>query len=136
MTPIHPASSRIIIQQISFGPSEIYTRPAPGLPSPSDIHSFSIPQPTPSPFPTEQSPFLSPNDSSLTIRRRASIGPSPALGNRRMSSAFSRISYDIPDTADDDEVKLALASGEKGDGIVGVMFGKSVKAQINSTWWW
>lgn len=53
-----------------------------------------------------------------------------------MSSAFSRISYDIPDTAGDDEVKLALASGEKGDGIVGVMFGKSVKAQINSTWWW
>ncbi len=49
------------------------------------------------------------------------------------SSSFSRVSYNIRDGADDEEVRMAL---EKGDGIVGVMFGRSVKEQISSSWFW
>jgi hypothetical protein len=52
-----------------------------------------------------------------------------------MSSSFSRISYGVHDDADPEEVKLAL-EGKNGDGIVGVLFGKSVGQQIGSTWFW
>lgn len=51
------------------------------------------------------------------------------------SSSFSRVSYNIPDGADEEDVKEAL-EGKKDDGIVGAMFGKGVKEQISSTWFW
>jgi len=51
-----------------------------------------------------------------------------------MSSSFSRISYGVHDDADPEEVKAVLE--KNGDGIVGVLFGKSVGAQIGSTWFW
>jgi len=86
---------RLIIQQITFGPSEAYERPPPLTLTPS------------SPAPTR---------------------------SRRMSSSFSRISYGVHDDADPEEVKAVLE--KNGDGIVGVLFGKSVGAQIGSTWFW
>ena len=51
-----------------------------------------------------------------------------------MSSAFSRISYDVREDADDEEVKEVL--DKSGDGIVGVMFGHSLGQQLRSGWWW
>jgi hypothetical protein len=51
-----------------------------------------------------------------------------------MSSSFSRISYGVHDDADPEEVKAVLE--KNGDGIVGVLFGKSVGEQIGSTWFW
>lgn len=54
--------------------------------------------------------------------------------SRRMSSSFSRISYGVHDDADPEEIKAAL--DKNGDGIVGVLFGKSVGEQIGSTWFW
>jgi hypothetical protein len=51
-----------------------------------------------------------------------------------MSSSFSRISYGVHDDADAEEVKAVLE--KNGDGIVGVLFGKSVGEQIGSTWFW
>jgi len=50
-----------------------------------------------------------------------------------MSSSFSRVSYAIPDDADQEEVKDILE--KKGGGIVGAMFGKSVRSQVTSSWW-
>jgi len=58
----------------------------------------------------------------------------PLLRNRRMSSSFSRVSYGVHDDAHPEEVKAALE--KNGDGIVGVLFGKSVGEQIGSTWFW
>jgi hypothetical protein len=52
-----------------------------------------------------------------------------------MSSSFSRISYGVHDDADHEEIKLALG-GKHQEGIVGALFGKSVKEQIGSTWFW
>ena len=51
-----------------------------------------------------------------------------------MSSSFSRVSYGVHDDADHEEIKAALE--KNGDGIVGVLFGKSVGQQIGSTWFW
>jgi len=51
-----------------------------------------------------------------------------------MSSSFSRISYGVHDDADPEEIKAVLE--KNGDGIVGVLFGKSVGEQIGSTWFW
>lgn len=85
----------MIIQQLTFGPSEAYERPPPLTLTPSS------PQPT---------------------------------RNRRMSSSFSRISYGVHDDADHEEIKAVLE--KNGDGIVGVLFGKSVGQQIGSTWFW
>jgi hypothetical protein len=51
-----------------------------------------------------------------------------------MSSSFSRISYGVHDDADPEEVRVVLE--KNGDGIVGVLFGKSVGEQIGSTWFW
>jgi len=51
-----------------------------------------------------------------------------------MSSSFSRVSYNVHDDADHEEVKLALE--KNGDGIVGALFGKTVAQQIGSTWFW
>jgi len=51
-----------------------------------------------------------------------------------MSSSFSRISYGVHDDADPEEIKAVLE--KNGDGIVGVLFGKSVGDQIGSTWFW
>jgi hypothetical protein len=59
--------------------------------------------------------------------------PAPTR-SRRMSSSFSRISYGVHDDADPEEVKAVLE--KNGDGIVGVLFGKSVGEQIGSTWFW
>ena len=55
--------------------------------------------------------------------------------DRRMSSSFSRISYGVHDDAEDEEIKQAL-EGRAQDGIVGVLFGKSVGEQLGSTWFW
>ena len=52
-----------------------------------------------------------------------------------MSSSFSRVSYPVHDDAGDEEIKMAL-EGKGKDGIVGVLFGKSVWEQIGSTWFW
>jgi hypothetical protein len=52
-----------------------------------------------------------------------------------MSSSFSRISYGVHDDADHEEIKLAL-EGKHQDGIVGALFGQTVKQQIGSTWFW
>lgn len=52
-----------------------------------------------------------------------------------MSSSFSRISYGLHDDAEDEEIKVAL-EGRAQDGIVGVLFGKSVGEQLGSSWFW
>lgn len=94
--------ARLVLQQITFGPAEVYERP-PNRP------------------PIQ--PLIDPDT------------PSPQPRSRRMSSSFSRISYGVHDEADDEEVKAAL-EGKGGDGVVGVMFEKSVREQIGSSWFW
>ena len=96
----------LIVQQLTFGPSEAYERPTPP--------SLAITPATP----------ISSTEPPAMARR----------GSRRMSSSFSRVSYNVHDDADHEEVKLALE--KNGDGIVGALFGKSVAQQIGSTWFW
>jgi hypothetical protein len=98
--------SSLIVQQLTFGPSEAYERPNPPL--------LAI---------TPATPLFSP-EPPATARSRS----------RRMSSSFSRVSYDVHDDADHEEFKLALE--KNGDGIVGALFGKTVAQQIGSTWFW
>lgn len=52
-----------------------------------------------------------------------------------VASGFSRISYRVDALTGDDEYSSAKAmDGGKGDGVVGVMFGKGVKEQMVSSW--
>lgn len=52
-----------------------------------------------------------------------------------VASGFSRISYRVQALATDDEVEAAKAlDSGKGDGVVGVMFGKGVREQMFSSW--
>lgn len=52
-----------------------------------------------------------------------------------VASGFSRISYRVQALATDDELESAKAlDSGKGDGVVGVMFGKGVKEQMFSSW--
>jgi hypothetical protein len=56
--------------------------------------------------------------------------------SRRMSSAFSRVHYDICDNEGDDVLAAVLEDKGGHDGVVGVMFGRSVREQITSKWFW
>lgn len=52
-----------------------------------------------------------------------------------VASGFSRVSYRVDALAGDDEYESAKAlDAGKGDGVVGVMFGKGVKEQMFSSW--
>ena len=85
---------RLIIQQLTFGPREAYSRPLTGA------------------------------GDHLSV---------PAADLEPASSAFSRLSYQVQDVANEEEA-IAVLGG--GDGIVGVMFGRSVKEQLSSSWFW
>lgn len=98
----------LIAQQLAFGPSQSYLRPAP--------------EPTPAP-PERPSPRV----------RRSASGTRRPSASRRMSSSFSRRSYGIPDAAEDHEIKQLL--DKRDDGITGALFGRGVAKQILSSWW-
>jgi hypothetical protein len=98
---------RLVLQQLTFGPSEPYERLAP--------------------------PTLTTTPPTPELDFNPNLGP--PTRSRRMSSSFSRISYGVHDDADHEEIKLALG-GKHQEGIVGALFGKSVKEQIGSTWFW
>lgn len=52
-----------------------------------------------------------------------------------VASGFSRISYRVQAVATDDQIESAKAlDSGKGDGVVGVMFGKGVREQVFSCW--
>lgn len=104
----------------------------------------STPQPGP------EADFHASTFSRMSGRSFSHTRPTPdALRRRRLSSAFSRVSYNVPDEADEDEVKDILLArgggagaghgegeGEGEGGIVGAMFGRSVQEQIGSSWFW
>ncbi|ORY23437.1 major facilitator superfamily domain-containing protein [Naematelia encephala] len=108
----------LIIQQITFGPSETYARLNTSLPIDDET-------------PVAARPALAALQNDSTFSRLSGRSMS-----RRMSSSFSRVAYDIPDDADDEEAKELLEAKVKDDGIVGVMFGKPVSEQVKSSWWW
>ncbi|KAJ9127244.1 hypothetical protein QFC24_001482 [Naganishia onofrii] len=54
-----------------------------------------------------------------------------------VASGFSRISYPVNAVATDNEYESAKAlDAGKGDAVVGVMYGKGVKEQASSSWFW
>ncbi|KAJ9100515.1 hypothetical protein QFC21_003555 [Naganishia friedmannii] len=54
-----------------------------------------------------------------------------------VASGFSRLSYPVHAVATDDEYESAKAlDAGKGDAVVGVMYGKGVKEQASSSWFW
>ena len=108
---LHP---RLIIQQISFGPSRPYERPLPKAAEPTPVNHTAPARPA-------QTPLQSPTDNKA-----------PRLRSRRMSSSFSRVSYNVHDHADDIEVKGVLGGKGKGDGV---LYGVAAEKQISSRWW-
>ncbi|KAL7419783.1 hypothetical protein Q5752_005699 [Cryptotrichosporon argae] len=128
----------LIIQQLTFGPSSVYVREADDAPEVEPAPVLTDPF-----APAHPALAESPLDSGISRRsahtrpgaaaRRGSHRPPAPARTRRMSSAFSRVSYGLADGADDDEVVAKL---DKGDGIVGVLFGMSVREQIASSWFW
>lgn len=128
--------SRLVIQQFTFGPSEIYARPPPLAlsDSPADFLTALSEDVWSTNTNTITQDPQSRNRRMSSSFSRVSYSDQPPR-NRRMSSSFSRVSYAVHDDAEDEEIRTAL-EGKSQDGIVGVLFGKSVKEQIGSTWFW
>jgi len=138
------ADISLIVQQLTYAPRELYERlsdeaDATVVPSgpetPSTIRAPSPQTPRPlftSPFNRRSSEMMN----SAFSRVSASSVPElqEHLSRRRMSSAFSRVAYNIND--DDDDTALAQAVSGTHDPVVGSMFGRSVREQISSRWFW
>ncbi|ORX36384.1 major facilitator superfamily domain-containing protein [Kockovaella imperatae] len=107
----------LIIQQLTFGPAVAYERPN------SKVGDDSLPdQPV--------RPTLPPPSGSARDRKFPARPP-----RRRASSSFSRISYDVHDAANDEDVKNILGKDGEADPIVGALFGLGAGKQVLSKWW-
>ena len=117
----YASENSIMLQQIISGPTQIYVRSAP-----SD--SF----------------VTSAYDEDLDELARAR---SPRRIDEQLytpssdpvASGFSRLSYSIPSHPNgyvDDDENIELLDKGKGDGVIGAMFGKSLRGQLSSSWFW
>jgi hypothetical protein len=53
-----------------------------------------------------------------------------------VTSGFSRLSYPVLAFDGDEEEEVKVLDGGKGDPLVGAMFGKGIKEQLRSSWFW
>ncbi|KAJ9108256.1 hypothetical protein QFC19_002504 [Naganishia cerealis] len=112
----------IIFQQLLMGPKRIYDRGTEDEETSPLIHG-----------PDEDDGFdeLARARSPRHLHNHLSFDLDP------VASGFSRISYPVHAVASDNQYESAKAlDAGKGDAVVGVMYGKGVKEQASSSWFW
>lgn len=111
----------IIIQQLLAGPQQIYNRNSVG-----SAISFNTD--------ADDEDF----DDLARVRSLPDTQRVP-FRDDPVASGFSRISYPLVGTmmdGDQDEEEIKALSGPNDDGVVGAMFGKTLKEQVTSSWFW
>lgn len=112
----------IILQQLLMGPKSIYDRGTEDVETSPLIHG-----------PDEDDGF----DELARARSPRHLHNHLSFEQDPVASGFSRISYPANAVATDNEYESAKAlDAGKGDAVVGVMYGKGVKEQASSSWFW